>query len=189
MRPGYIAGASGNAALIGFTQARGAGTPKDNVRVFAINLSATLTDRIETMARVRASATLRDPERWEEVLDQSRMPFGRIKRPDEVGALAAMLCAPQVHYLSGAVIDLDGAGQWAGSRAPSEAFVQSALMGADGPLPTSVHVAANGRIEPEADFVLGRSRNRMTDGLQHASVSYSPLRCSTKSKHLKENTK
>jgi 3-oxoacyl-[acyl-carrier protein] reductase len=114
VRPGYIAGASGNAALIGFTQALGAGTPKDNVRVFGINPSATLTDRIQTMARVWASEKFGDAERWEEVLDQSKMPFGRIKRPDEVGALAAMLCAPQVHYLSGTVIDLDGGGQWAG---------------------------------------------------------------------------
>lgn len=114
VRPGYIAGASGNAALIGFTQALGAGTTKDDVRVFGINPSATLTDRITTMARVWAEDRFGDPERWEEVLDQSKMPFGRIKRPDEVGALAAMLCAPQVQYLSGTVIDMDGGGQWAG---------------------------------------------------------------------------
>jgi NAD(P)-dependent dehydrogenase (short-subunit alcohol dehydrogenase family) len=114
VRPGYIAGASGNAALIGFTQALGAGTPKDDVRVFGINPSATLTDRIRTMARVWAEERFGDPERWEEVLDQSKMPFGRIKLPEEVGALAAMLCAPQVHYLSGTVIDMDGGGQWAG---------------------------------------------------------------------------
>jgi len=113
-RPGYIAGASGNAALIGFTQALGAGTPKSDVRVFGINPSATLTDRTRTMARVWAEERFGDPERWEEVLDQSKMPFGRIKLPEEVGALAAMLCAPQVHYLSGTVIDLDGGGQWTG---------------------------------------------------------------------------
>ena len=27
-------------------------------------------------------------------------------------ALATMLAAPQVHYLSGTVIDMDGGGQW-----------------------------------------------------------------------------
>ena len=26
----------------------------------------------------------------------------------------AMLCAPQVHYLSGTVVDMDGGGKWAG---------------------------------------------------------------------------
>ena len=112
VRPGYIAGASGNAALIGFTQALGAETPSTNVRVFGINPALTLTDRIKTMARVWAERDLGDPERWEEKLDQSQMPFGRIKTPEEVGALAAMLCAPQVHYLSGTVVDLDGGAQW-----------------------------------------------------------------------------
>ncbi len=113
VRPGYIAGAAGNAALIGFTQALGADTPASNVRVFGINPGPTLTDRIKTMARVWAERDFGDPERWEEKLDQSKMPFGRIKLPEEVGALAAMLCAPQVHYLSGTVIDLDGGAQWA----------------------------------------------------------------------------
>jgi NAD(P)-dependent dehydrogenase (short-subunit alcohol dehydrogenase family) len=112
VRPGYIAGASGNAALIGFTQALGAETPASNVRVFGINPAPTLTDRIKTMARVWAERDLGDPERWQEKLDESKMPFGRIKTPEEVGALAAMLCAPQVHYLSGTVIDMDGGAQW-----------------------------------------------------------------------------
>ncbi|MEM1298997.1 MAG: short-chain dehydrogenase/reductase [Pseudomonadota bacterium] len=112
VRPGYIAGAAGNAALIGFTQALGAETPASNVRVFGINPAPTLTDRIKTMARVWAERDFGDPERWEEKLDQSKMPFGRIKTPEEVGALAAMLCAPQVHYLSGTVIDMDGGAQW-----------------------------------------------------------------------------
>ncbi|MEO1491343.1 MAG: short-chain dehydrogenase/reductase [Pseudomonadota bacterium] len=112
VRPGYIAGAAGNAALIGFTQALGAETPASDVRVFGINPAPTLTDRIKTMARVWAERDFGDPERWEEKLDQSKMPFGRIKTPEEVGALAAMLCAPQVHYLSGTVIDMDGGAQW-----------------------------------------------------------------------------
>ena len=37
---------------------------------------------------------------------------GRLKQPEEVGTLAAMLCAPQVHYLSGTVVDMDGGGGW-----------------------------------------------------------------------------
>jgi 3-oxoacyl-[acyl-carrier protein] reductase len=40
------------------------------------------------------------------------LPFGRIKTAEEVAALAAMLAAPQVHYLSGTVIDMDGGGRW-----------------------------------------------------------------------------
>jgi 3-oxoacyl-[acyl-carrier protein] reductase len=66
VRPDYICGAAGNAALIGFTNA----------------------------------------------LDAANLPFGRIKTAEEVAALATMLAAPQVHYLSGTVIDMDGGHQW-----------------------------------------------------------------------------
>lgn len=38
VRPSYIIGAAGNAALIGFTNALGAETPADNVRVFGIKI-------------------------------------------------------------------------------------------------------------------------------------------------------
>lgn len=112
VRPDYICGAAGNAALIGFTNALGADSPDSNVRVFGINPAATMTDRIVSMAKVRAEAQFGDGTRWEELLDGTRFPFGRLKTPEEVAALAAMLCAPQVHYLSGTVIDMDGGNQW-----------------------------------------------------------------------------
>jgi 3-oxoacyl-[acyl-carrier protein] reductase len=113
VRSNYICGAAGNAALIGFTNALGAETPSDNVRVFGINPSPTLTDRIITMSKTRAKIRFGEESRWEEALDEAGLPFARLKRPEEVGALAAMLCARQVHYLSGTVIDMDGGGQWA----------------------------------------------------------------------------
>lgn len=114
VRPGYICGAAGNAALIGFTNALGAETPASNVRVFGINPAPTLTDRIITMSRTRARIRFGDESRWAEALGEEGLPFARLKQPAEVGALAAMLCAPQVHYLSGTVIDMDGGAQWAG---------------------------------------------------------------------------
>ena len=112
VRPDYICGAAGNAALIGFTNALGAETPGYNVRVFGINPAATLTDRIITLSKTRAKTRFGDESRWEEVLNAGNLPFGRIKSADEVAALATMLSAPQVHYLSGIVIDMDGGGQW-----------------------------------------------------------------------------
>lgn len=112
VRPNYICGAAGNAALIGFTNALGAETPKTNVRVFGINPSPTLTDRMTTMFRTRAAEELGDADRWEELLDPDAFPFGRPKHPDEVAALAAMLASPRVQYLSGTVVDMDGGGQW-----------------------------------------------------------------------------
>ena len=112
VRPDYICGAAGNAALIGFTNALGAESPSYGVRVFGINPSATLTDRVVELYKSRAASKFNDENRWKELLDESQMPFGRLKAPQEVGSLAAMLCSPQVQYLSGTVVDLDGGGQW-----------------------------------------------------------------------------
>jgi len=113
VRPDYICGAAGNAALIGFTNALGAETPAYGVRVLGINPSATLTDRIVGLYKSRAVSKFGDEERWQDLLDEGGMPFGRLKNPQEVGALAVLVCAPQVEYLSGTVIDMDGGGQWA----------------------------------------------------------------------------
>jgi len=112
VHPDYICGAAGNAALIGFTNALGAETPGYNVRVFGINPAATMTDRIIALSKTRAKSRFGDESRWQETLQQDKMPFGRIKTPEEVAALATLLSAPQVHYLSGTVIDMDGGGQW-----------------------------------------------------------------------------
>ena len=112
VRPGYIIGAAGNAALIGFTNALGADTTRDNVRVFGINPSPTRTDRMVDLLRQQAQIELGDPDRWEEMIDPGAYPFGRPKTPEEVAALAVMLASPKVQYLSGTVVDLDGGGQW-----------------------------------------------------------------------------
>ncbi|MFD0917179.1 short-chain dehydrogenase/reductase [Pseudahrensia aquimaris] len=112
VRPNYICGAAGNAALIGFTNALGAETPASGVRVFGINPSPTLTDRMTTMFRKRAAEELGDEALWEQLIDPKAFPFGRPKHPDEVAALCAMLASPRVEYLSGTVIDIDGGGQW-----------------------------------------------------------------------------
>src|SRR3954452_4448465 len=68
VRPDYICGAAGNAALIGFTNALGAETPSYNVRVFGINPAATMTDRVVTLSKARAKARFGDENRWQESL-------------------------------------------------------------------------------------------------------------------------
>jgi 3-oxoacyl-[acyl-carrier protein] reductase len=106
----YVAGSTGNAGLNAFTKAVGSRSVDFGVRVFGINPAATRTDRIMTLSRTRAKTTFGDESRWEETLGD--LPFGRLKEPDEVAALTVMLCAPQVAYLSGTVIDMDGGGQF-----------------------------------------------------------------------------
>lgn len=106
----YVAGSTGNAGLNAFTKAIGSRSVDFGVRVFGINPAATRTERIETMSRTRAKGRFDDESRWMEVLGD--LPFGRLKEPDEVAALAVMLCAPQVAYLSGAMIDMDAGGMY-----------------------------------------------------------------------------
>jgi NAD(P)-dependent dehydrogenase (short-subunit alcohol dehydrogenase family) len=91
--PGYIAGAGGNAALIGFTNVLGAETPDYNVRVFGINPAATMTDRIITLSKTRAKARFGDEGKWQEALGADKLSFGRIKTAEEVAALSVMLAS------------------------------------------------------------------------------------------------
>jgi len=112
VRPSYICGAAGNAALIGFTQALGAEAQARGVRVLGINPAPTLTDRMEGHMRARARTTLGDESRWPEMVEPAAFPFGRPKSPEEVAALAVMACSPAVEYLNGTVLDMDGGGQW-----------------------------------------------------------------------------
>lgn len=106
----YICGSMGNAGLNAFTKGVGSGAAEFGVRVFGINPAATRTDRIMTLTKTRAKTTFGDENRWEELLGS--LPFGRLKEPQEVAALTVMLSAPQVAYLSGTVIDMDGGGQY-----------------------------------------------------------------------------
>jgi len=108
----YICGSTGNAALIAFTQALGAELQYHQVRIFGINPSPTETDRVKSLYQKRALSKYGDAEKWRDMLDSSRLPFGRLKQPDEVANLAAMCCSDNVGYLSGTVIDMDGGGQY-----------------------------------------------------------------------------
>ncbi|MFT4782773.1 MAG: 3-oxoacyl-[acyl-carrier protein] reductase [Paracoccaceae bacterium] len=114
VRPAYICGAAGNAALIGFTNALGAQAQRSGVRVLGINPSPTLTDRMETQFRGRAKAEFGDEARWQELINPAAFPFGRPKNAQEVATLATMIASPKVEYLNGTVIDMDGGGQWTG---------------------------------------------------------------------------
>ncbi|WP_223426937.1 short-chain dehydrogenase/reductase [Tateyamaria pelophila] len=114
-RAPYISGSAANAALIAFTQALGAEAQTQGLRVFGINPSPTLTDRMTMFMRHKAQNELGDPGRWREVIEPSRFPYGRPAMPEEIAALSCMLVSPKVTYLNGTVIDVDGGGQWSGA--------------------------------------------------------------------------
>ncbi|NYE28159.1 hypothetical protein HDE78_001105 [Rhodanobacter sp. K2T2] len=105
--PGYIAGATGNAALMAFTKALARGSHVDGIRIVAINPGPVETKRLETMQRANAQRELGDAERWREMF--KTMPFGRPAKPSEIAAAVAFLASPLSGYTSGTVLTIDGA--------------------------------------------------------------------------------
>lgn len=103
---GYIAGAAGNAGLIGFTRALAHGSHKDGIRVVGINPGAIATERQEMMARSRARDRFGDEERWTEIYADN--PFGRAGTPDEIANTVAFFASPCSSYTSGTVLTIDG---------------------------------------------------------------------------------
>ncbi|TCZ51442.1 short-chain dehydrogenase/reductase [Roseicella aquatilis] len=102
----YIAGSTGNAALMAFTRALGGAAPDDGLRVVGINPGPVLTERLEGLLRRRAEETLGDAERWRETM--AAMPFGRAGRVEEVAALATFLASDLSGYISGTIVTVDG---------------------------------------------------------------------------------
>lgn len=104
--PGYIAGATGNAALMAFTRALGHASQKDNIRVVGINPGATATERMEMLQRFRARDELGDESRWTEF--SATAPFGRMGKPEEIAAAVAFLASPHSGYTTGTILTIDG---------------------------------------------------------------------------------
>jgi 3-oxoacyl-[acyl-carrier protein] reductase len=102
----YIAGCTGNAALMAFTRAIGSYSILENVRVLGINPGPVETERLQMILRNRAAALWGDEARVPELL--SKLPYGRAAHVDEIGAIAVMLASPLCAYMSGTVVSVDG---------------------------------------------------------------------------------
>jgi 3-oxoacyl-[acyl-carrier protein] reductase len=102
----YIAGAAGNAGLMGFTRAIGGASPNFGVRVIGVNPGPVLTDRIEVLGRKRAARLYGDENRWREGF--AEMPFGRPASTDEIAAMVVFLASDLSGYTSGTIITIDG---------------------------------------------------------------------------------
>jgi 3-oxoacyl-[acyl-carrier protein] reductase len=102
----YIAGSTGNAALMAFTKALGGSAGDDGLRVVGINPGAIATDRLVTLMKTRAQGQFGDESRWEEYLKP--LPMGRAGKPEEIGAMVALLASDLSAYTSGTIITIDG---------------------------------------------------------------------------------
>jgi len=113
MDAGYIAGSTGNAALMAFTRALGGTAGADNLRVVGINPGATATDRLVTLMKKRALDRFGDAGRWEELMKP--LPFGRAATSEEIGYMVAFLASDLSAYTTGTIITIDGGGANRGS--------------------------------------------------------------------------
>jgi NAD(P)-dependent dehydrogenase (short-subunit alcohol dehydrogenase family) len=102
----YIAGSTGNAALMSFTKALGGASLNHGVRVVAVNPGPVATDRMLKIMKAKAIDMLGDEGRWEELFD--KYPGKRPATSEEVADLVAFLSSPKAGYITGTVVTIDG---------------------------------------------------------------------------------
>ena len=102
----YIAGATGNISLMGFTRALGGYALDDNMRVVGINPGPVNTDRIYNMLKKWAAKDLGDADRYQELAD--RYPLGRPAHCSEISDLVAFLASERSGYTTGTIYTVDG---------------------------------------------------------------------------------
>ena len=106
--PNYIAGATGNAALMALTRALGKQAPRDGLRVVGINPGPVATERLVMLQKARAKEQFGDEARWSELF--APMPFGRAATPEEIGNAVAFLASDRSGYTSGTVLTINAGG-------------------------------------------------------------------------------
>jgi len=106
MRGNYLAGSSGNAALMAFSRALGGESVDFGVRVVGVNPGQVDTDRSRSRYEARAHKELGDAERWRELIPHP--PLGRLARPDEIADTVLYLASARASYISGTIVTVDG---------------------------------------------------------------------------------
>jgi NAD(P)-dependent dehydrogenase (short-subunit alcohol dehydrogenase family) len=102
----YVAGSTGNAALMSFTRAIGGVSLDYGVRVIGVNPGPIATDRMVRMMKRRARDNLGDESRWQEYLKD--YPAGRMGTDQEVADLITFLASPRAGYITGTIVTIDG---------------------------------------------------------------------------------
>ncbi len=102
----YIAGTTGNAALMAFTRALGGKSLDDGIRVVGVNPGPVDTDRIYKLLKRRAVDWFGDESRWPELRD--RYPLKRPAKVREIADLMLFLASERSGYTTGAIFTVDG---------------------------------------------------------------------------------
>lgn len=102
----YIAGTTGNAALMAFTCALGGRSLEDGIRVVGVNPGPVATERIAKVLKGHAARLLGDEARSGELL--ARYPLGRAASVTEIADLFVYLACERSAYTSGTIVTVDG---------------------------------------------------------------------------------
>lgn len=102
--PGYIAGAAGNSALVGFSKALGSTSLRNGVRVLCVNPGLTVTDRMTDILRVQAESKWNDPDRWRELMPDDPVPAS----VEQVADVVVFLVSDRAGHITGTSITIDG---------------------------------------------------------------------------------
>ena len=105
LRSDYIAGSTGNAALMAFTRALGAESVDWGVRVIGVNPGQTDTERLRKGYEAQAEKSFGDRTRWLELVKNP--PMGRVARPEEIGDVVVFLASPRASFVSGTIVTVD----------------------------------------------------------------------------------
>lgn len=106
--PRYVTGGAINAACLALTKSLAKAAAPNKVSVNAVNPGPVDTPRWRELLEQRTRMSGRSIEE-EERLSVGNVPMGRPARPEEVAALIAFLCSQQAGYISGALVNIDGA--------------------------------------------------------------------------------
>lgn len=116
---GYVAGSTGNAALVAFTRTVGSMSLDAGVRVLGVSPGWVETERSLRSLRTRAARELGDAERWRELI--AGWPAGRLLVPQEIADVVVFAASARAAGLSGQVITVDagfGARSYPPARPP-----------------------------------------------------------------------
>jgi 3-oxoacyl-[acyl-carrier protein] reductase len=109
LNPKSVATSTSNAALMAFSQAVGAISVDDNVRVVCVNPGLIATERTTA---VRDATNPVDAAAYKDLM--TKLPYGRMGEPAEVADLVAFLVSPRAAYVSGAVFSIDAGSRFRG---------------------------------------------------------------------------
>ncbi len=111
---GYIAGSTGNAGLMAFTDAMGSRSTDHGIRVVGVNPGMVETERMQFLLGIRAERELGDKSKWRDILAKLDLPFGRPAQPQEIADVLVFLASDRARYVSGTVLRVDGGGFFRG---------------------------------------------------------------------------